>query len=182
MTAISVQIVTALERILNDWKLPQRTEEDRGYFGIRLERLAHASQVLDSLHPNANFAQLTIQIRNALQVVQTKSGAEEMGTLPILRTLASGSRGRPSIDLTKEQLDFYIKYNFTIPQISQMLLISESTIKRRMNLFGMSKKNTFTTLSDADLDIKTNSIMAANPDIGYKRMKGIQYIDTKSCK
>ena len=33
----------------------------------------------------------------------------------------SGCRGRPSFDIPKEQIELFLEYNFSLPQISEML-------------------------------------------------------------
>ena len=53
-----------------------------------------------------------------------------------------------------------------------MLSVSESTIKRRLQLFDLSISNTYTVITDIDLDSKILNIMELFPNMGYKRMKG----------
>lgn len=43
-----------------------------------------------------------------------------------------GQVGAPKFEITREQLDFLIKFGFTAPMIAESLHTSESTIRRRL--------------------------------------------------
>ena len=63
----------------------------------------------------------------------------------------NGHRGRPRYNITKQQLEYFLDFGFTATGISAMLGVSEPTIRRRLQEFGLSNRN-FTTISDAALD------------------------------
>ena len=63
----------------------------------------------------------------------------------------NGDRGRPRYNITKQQLEYFLDFGFTATGISAMLGVSEPTIRRRLQEFGLSNRN-FTTISDAALD------------------------------
>ena len=44
-----------------------------------------------------------------------------------------GDRGRPRYNISKEQLSYFIDFGFTAPQMSKMLGVSESTIRRHIH-------------------------------------------------
>ena len=60
--------------------------------------------------------------------------------VPLKKT---GFRGRPFLIITKEQLQLYLQYNFTVPKFAKMLLVSESIIKHAFQEFGSSVGDTY---------------------------------------
>ena len=50
----------------------------------------------------------------------------------------NGRRGRPSFEISREQLSFFIEQGFKVKDISAMLGVSVRTVERRMSLFGLS--------------------------------------------
>ena len=84
----------------------------------------------------------------------------------------SGNRGRPKINITKEQLEFMLEYKFTVPQISKMLNVSTSTIARRLHDYGLSTSTLYARINDQELDGIIREISAENVNCGYKRMQG----------
>ena len=42
-------------------------------------------------------------------------------------------RRKPSFDIPKEQIELFLEYNFLLPQISEILGVSLSTVNRRLN-------------------------------------------------
>ena len=47
-------------------------------------------------------------------------------------------RGRQSFNIKIEQLSFLVENDFTVPQISEMLGVSQRTVEPRLSLFGIS--------------------------------------------
>ena len=58
----------------------------------------------------------------------------------------SGCPGRPSFQVSEDQLSYLVESGFTVPQISQLLEVSRRTVERRMSHFGIriSGKTEFT--------------------------------------
>lgn len=50
----------------------------------------------------------------------------------------TGTRGRPSFQISREQLSFLLEQGFKVPEISTMLGVSKRTVARRMSTFGLS--------------------------------------------
>ena len=90
--------------------------------------------------------------------------------VPLKKT---GFRGRPFLIITKEQLQLYLQYNFTVPNIAKMLLVSESTIKRRFQEFGLSVGDTYSDISDGELDSIIRNNISKLPNCGYRRIDGL---------
>ena len=83
----------------------------------------------------------------------------------------SGDRGRPSSLIGKEHLEFFLSYGFHCPEISQILGVSESTLRRRLNQFGLYAKN-FSQIIDRELDAAIEEIKINFPDSGYRMVLG----------
>lgn len=82
-------------------------------------------------------------------------------------------KGRPAFNITKEQLELYIAYGFSVSKISRMIHVSKSTIKRRMKHYGFSISQQYCDLSDTELDKLVEDILKDFPNCGYRRMSGI---------
>ena len=63
----------------------------------------------------------------------------------------NGDRGRPRYNITKQHLVYFLNFGFTATGTFAMLGVSEPTIRRRLQEFGLSSRN-FTTISDEALD------------------------------
>ena len=84
----------------------------------------------------------------------------------------TGERGRPSYIIPREQLLFFIENRFTIADIACMCGISERTVKRRFQDFGLSISATYSIITDAELQEIVRNILTEFPNCGYKRMTG----------
>lgn len=49
-----------------------------------------------------------------------------------------GTRGRPSYEISEEQLHFLLQQGFKVCDISKILGVSVRTVERRMSTFGLS--------------------------------------------
>ena len=85
----------------------------------------------------------------------------------------TGFRGRPFLIITKEQLQLYLQYNFTFPKIAKILLVCESTIKRRFQEFGLSVGDTYSDISDGELDSVIRNNISKFPNCAYSGMNGL---------
>ena len=59
----------------------------------------------------------------------------------------TGMPGRPSYEISKDQLQSLIDLRFTVPQISELLHVSKMTIERRLAEYVISARS-FTTITD----------------------------------
>ena len=89
-------------------------------------------------------------------------------------------RGRPFLITFKEQLQLYLQYNFTVWKIAKMLLVSESTIKYRFQEFDLSVGDTYSYISDSELDSVIRSSISKFPNCGYRRMDGVTFVPVPS--
>lgn len=89
-----------------------------------------------------------------------------------LGNIFTGSPGRPAFNIPKEILEMFIDNKFTISAMAKMLEVSESTIKRRLQSYGLSISSKYADLRQQDLDDIVKEILEQFPKTGYKRMIG----------
>ena len=89
------------------------------------------------------------------------------------QTLSTGQRGRPRYFISKDKLEFLLNMRFTSGEISSMLCVSESTVKRRIREFESFVRPRYSDISDDDLDHIVERIMREFPNSVYKRMTGL---------
>ena len=71
-----------------------------------------------------------------------------------------------------EQLQFLIDRRFSVREIASLLGVGVRTVERRMHEFGLSVRSSYSTITDAELDLAVESILRSFPNAGYKRMSG----------
>jgi hypothetical protein len=65
---------------------------------------------------------------------------------------AHRGRGRPKVYINKDQLQFLLESNFKLKDIASMFLVSQRTIKRRIQLYGLEDIFAYSNISDSELD------------------------------
>lgn len=71
----------------------------------------------------------------------------------------TGHPGRPSYHICKEDLESLLELGFNFHQMSMILGVSERTIRRRRELFGLGVGNNFTEISNEELDDIISNIL-----------------------
>ena len=93
------------------------------------------------------------------------------------RTLAvvslTGGVGRPRFDVPQNQLEFLLHVGFSVPQISRLVGVSVSTVRRRMTLYGLSVQSLYTPFNDDQLDGIVSELQAQFPTAGNRQMYGL---------
>ena len=82
-----------------------------------------------------------------------------------------GLVGRPSYDISYEQLLYLIENRFSVPTMADMLGVSIRTIRRKMNDYGLSIRDQYSGLSDQQLD-----------EVVYKSNNNFLCVATDRCK
>ena len=68
------------------------------------------------------------------------------------RSTANGIVGRPSLQISKDQIEYLMDCNFTVREISEILNVSKRTVERRLSTYGLTAMNTFTEITNKQLD------------------------------
>ncbi|KAF3851760.1 hypothetical protein F7725_005115 [Dissostichus mawsoni] len=85
-----------------------------------------------------------------------------------------GEMGRPKYVVCPQQLQGLIEdLSLPVSAIATLLGVPEKTVKRRMHENGLSIKQSYSTLTDDELDNLVLSVKARTPHVGYRMMKGI---------
>lgn len=95
-------------------------------------------------------------------------GASTFGSQQIKKMRASCDP--PKFDIPRSVLENLLDEGFLIKEISTMLSVSESTIYRRMSMYGLSKL-AFTEITDEELDVLLKEIAIQFPYCGYNMLK-----------
>lgn len=83
-----------------------------------------------------------------------------------------GSVGRPRYEISFHQLETLIFMNLSVPNIAQIVGVSVSTIRRRMSQYNLSIRDTYSRISDADLDSVVLDIQTRFPGWGNRQVYG----------
>ena len=106
----------------------------------------------------------------ALDKLRLESEISAEGYQPSI--IMTGSVGRPKFDISREQLEELLQSRFSVPDIAHLLGVSVSTIRRRMSFFNLSVHQTYTCISDDDLDAVIMEVQEKFPNWGNRLMYG----------
>ena len=84
----------------------------------------------------------------------------------------TGVVGRPKYIIPEHNLIFLLENRFSVPQIANMIGVSISTIRRRMDDLGLSVRALYSDISDIELDELVRYIHQEHPVCGCGQMQG----------
>ena len=84
----------------------------------------------------------------------------------------TGRRGRPRFLITEESLSYLLENGFTVPDVSRMLGVSVSTVRRRMAELDIRISDMYTVMSDVELDRIVKEIKEYYPHLGSRMLQG----------
>lgn len=96
------------------------------------------------------------------------------------------SAGPPQFQIAKDTLENLLNTGFQIQEIAQLLSVSESTVYRRMQSYGLSKVH-FTLIDDDDLTNTVKDVIKEFPYCGESmlneilRQKNIVVSNSRAC-
>ena len=85
----------------------------------------------------------------------------------------AGARGRPKFIITRQQLEYLLENDFSVPKIAAMLRVSVSTIRRRMTHFGILVQDYYTEIDERALASEIEDIKTNHPQSGYRMMHSL---------
>ena len=88
-------------------------------------------------------------LHKAIQSYQGNHQPSDTAAIPLIN---NGRKGRPKYSITREQLKYLIDLNLSISDISKLLRVSKRTIARRQQEFELKISNTYSNISDGELD------------------------------
>lgn len=84
---------------------------------------------------------------------------------------SAGGRGRPSYNISEEELNFLFEHGFTTAQMAELLGVSVRTVTRRLRHFGLNRRQQYSPVSDQILDIAVVGVHRQFPNCGHRMMQ-----------
>lgn len=81
--------------------------------------------------------------------------------------------GRPRIGISNQQLLLLSRHDFQLSDMAALLNCSVRTVQRRLAEHGVSRRQRYSTLSDAEIDDQVSVIQSMHPNSGYRMIGGI---------
>ena len=129
--------------------IPQMSD-DKAYLNLAvLDIISAIDRFTGSADPSVDFQPIVFKL-DFLQRIAVGLDVDELVTELIghaYRMLVEidqaplnsrGQRGRPSYEISEEQLHFLLEQGFKVCDISKILGVSARTVERRMSTFGLS--------------------------------------------
>ncbi|XP_068670218.1 uncharacterized protein [Montipora foliosa] len=85
----------------------------------------------------------------------------------------TGNRGRPRYNITRQQVEYFKHYSFNAVQMAAMLGVSEATLRRRLQEYDLPLSESFTAMSDEELDEVVKDIKKDFCQSGYRMVLGV---------
>ncbi|XP_067266982.1 uncharacterized protein [Chanodichthys erythropterus] len=89
------------------------------------------------------------------------------------QTSADGVRGRPSINVSKQQIEFLMKQGHTIKQMAKILGCSPSFLYRKTKLLGIPIRKLQTQVTEEELIQHVRRLHSLYPNTGSEIMRGL---------
>lgn len=156
------------QRLLQQYET-HRNQMDMDFLYTRYENLL---SILERCVQNGVFTEIDDilhSMQRVLYLLQAQTHATHGFRPARIRT---GDRGCPYWDISPEQLEYLLEFNFTVKQIAQMFCVSYRTIRRRMSEYGLSVQMYYSDITDEDLRQLVCQFISECPDSGIKRVSG----------
>lgn len=162
-------LLSHLSRILSD---SSSTYESIESFHVITSQIHHLAVLLISTFPDLDeILSLLNIVRSSLEnvMVLLEDDRQEVG-LPVFRFF-SGNRGRPRLEISRAVLEYMIGSRFTVRVTANLLNVSSRTARRYMNLYGITVRSTYTSISDPQLDQIVGTLSQQHPNSGYRLIR-----------
>ena len=150
------------------------TESDIDWLIYRSQNLLKALETGQLLYPCFDSAVETVEaiektLHEAIQSYQKNYQPSDVAAMPLVN---NSRKSRPKYSITREQLKYLIDLNFSISDLSKLLGVSKRTIVRTQQEFELKISNTYSNISDGELDQQVLPILQDLPKTDYLRMVG----------
>lgn len=144
-----------------------RTENSVG----QLEQIVQILLELEQLDVSYRCEQAMTLIMRAAKLLQ--DAEENKGTDIVTPPLIYRShRGRPSYNIPRETLVYFIENGFTTNEMANLMQVSTRTIANRLEEYDLSIRESYSKMNDAELDQIVSKLVQEFPDSGYKTILG----------
>ena len=145
-------------------------DPDRDFNFFRLDTLYQtALQFADAFELEESVIQL---ISQAKDIFSEEDSMEFHNTFECPQVF-TGQPGRPKFKVPEEVLRFLLDKRFTAKDMASLLGVSQRTVERRMNTFGLRVGSCYSSIDDVNLETTVRSLVREFPNVGYKRMAGL---------
>ncbi|XP_041864220.1 uncharacterized protein LOC121654248 [Melanotaenia boesemani] len=126
--------------------------------------------LITSLSPHVNFPQSVLDgLEELIALIQSEMDKRRPAGIT---NRISGEVGRPKLSISKDHLQDLMEMDLSVACISNILGVSVKTIHRRMREWGLSVKDTYSSLSDDELDSLVSTIKQESKNLGHRMVKG----------
>ena len=108
----------------------------------------------------------------AYQILTENEDAEQ-GVPSRITNMIYSEMGRPRYDIRKEDIQFLLEQCFTVQDIADIFGVSKSTMHSRMQGFALSVTNTYSDMTEQELDHLIGQKISESPYSGIQSMIGI---------
>ncbi|KAA0712533.1 hypothetical protein E1301_Tti019071 [Triplophysa tibetana] len=153
--------------------------------GCRWQRRNHLNHIADALdqlaadvlRPEHDIDRLLISLENVGSALAILAAVEELPSEEcvfhilhmIIQTVVE-SRFSPV--MSREQLIFLLENNFRVGDIALIFGVSKRTVHRRMSEYGLSVRQTYSDITDEDLQKVITDFIAHCPNSGIRTVTG----------
>lgn len=138
---------------INDLIVRIERMENSSEIGSIVLRLDFINRMLVSLDVPDDIVNTTSALYETVVAINHENHQTQAAHGYQVQLHRAGARGRPSFEITREQLTFLLDQGFKVPQISVILGVGQRTVERRMSAYGLSVsgENFYFTLQNFEL-------------------------------
>ena len=162
-------LVTSVSRLLSDSTTTYTAIESLHLSASQLHHLVVL--LIDAIPGIDEILPLIDTLKHSFENMMVIMADRHDTGLPVF-TFNSGSRGRPRLEISQAVLEYMIGNRFSVRQIANIINVSTSSVRRYMNLYRLTIRSTYTSISDQDLDTIVNRLQQQHPNSGYRLMRG----------
>ncbi|XP_016333241.1 uncharacterized protein LOC107681453 [Sinocyclocheilus anshuiensis] len=109
-------------------------------------------------------------------MVSSHLQSEGTGAFSISRS-RSGTRGRPAIQITHDQIEILMKQDHTVKRMARILGCSSSFLYKRSKLLGLSVRSRMAGVDDEELENVVRRLQCQYPNSGNEMMRALLIVE-----
>ncbi|XP_051980555.1 uncharacterized protein LOC127641639 [Xyrauchen texanus] len=130
------------------------------------------AQRISYLLPLETYEELNRNLDEIRTMLSTHLRSEGTTAFSVSRR-SSGSRGRPAIQITRDQIEFLMKQGHTVKRMARMLGCSSSFLYKRSKLLGVSIRSRMSGVDDEELENVVRRLQCQYPNTGNEMMRAL---------
>lgn len=83
------------------------------------------------------------------------------------------TRGRPVFKIPFETIEFFVENGFKVAEIARLIGVSKRTAERRLKDYDLGIRQSYSPLTDHELEDEVKKIINDFPHVGYRTMSGL---------